>query len=183
MRDSAFPVLACSSLVLVVLLGVLNAAPSKNPVGLTLRDLGGQRVRLQAYRGHIVVLNFWATWCAPCTQEMPLLARTAEQYRSRGVTVVGASLDDSKTVKNIPAFVNKYQVTFPVWVGASGDNLDRFGLGDAVPATVIIDQDGHIVARVLGEIRKDELVDWLEWLLGDRKNPAPPSIVRHVGGK
>ena len=183
MRDFVSPVLACSSLVLVSFLGILNAAPNKNPVGLTLRDLGGQRVRLQDYRGHIVVLNFWATWCAPCTQEMPLLARTAEQYRSRGVTFVGASLDDSKTAKNVPGFVNEYQVAFPVWVGATGDNLDRFGLGDAVPATVIIDQDGHIVARVLGEIRKDELVDWLEWLLGDRKSPAPPAIVKRFGGK
>jgi thiol-disulfide isomerase/thioredoxin len=183
MRDFVSPVLACSSLVLVSFLGILNAAPNKNPVGLTLRDLGGQRVRLQDYRGHIVVLNFWATWCAPCTQEMPLLARTAEQYRSRGVTFVGASLDDSKTAKNVPGFVNKYQVAFPVWVGATGDNLDRFGLGDAVPATAFIDQDGHIVARVLGEIRKEELVDRLEWLLGDRKSPAPPAIVKRFGGK
>ena len=146
------------SLVLVAFLGILNAAPNKDPVGLTLRDLDGQRVRLPDYRGHILVLSFWATWCAPCTQEMPLLVRTAEQYRSRGVTFVGASLDDSKTGKNIPGFVNKYQVTFPVWVGTAGDNLDNFGLGDAVPATAFIDQDGHIVARVLGEIRKEELV-------------------------
>jgi len=72
---------------LAAFLGILNAAPNKNPVGLTLRDLGGQRVHLQGYRG-IVVLNFWATRCASCAQEMPLLARTAEQYRSREVTLV-----------------------------------------------------------------------------------------------
>ena len=183
MRDSVSPVFACSCVVLAAFLGILKAAPRRNAVDLTLRDLGGQRVRLQDHRGRIVVLNFWATWCAPCTQEMPLLARTAERYRSRRVALVGASLDDSKTGKNIPGFVNRYQINVPVWIGATGDNLDRFGLGDAVPATAFIDPDGHIVARVLGEIREEELVDRLEWLLGDRKSPAPSTIVKHFGGK
>jgi hypothetical protein len=114
---------------------------------------------------------------------MPLLVATEREYRSRGVAFIGASLDDWKTRKNVPKFVNEYQVSFPVWVGATGDDLAKFRMGEGLPATAFIDQDGHIVARVLGEISKGELVERLEWLVGNRATPAPLELVRHSGNK
>jgi thiol-disulfide isomerase/thioredoxin len=147
---------------------------------LSLKSLDGQRVRLSQYRGKIVLLNFWATWCGPCNAEMPMLAEAEKDYSSRGVTFIAASLDDAKGRKQIPAFVSKHHVSFPVWLGATGDDLDRLGMGLAVPATAFLDQEGHIVFRVQGQIRDEELKERLEWLLGSRTGQAPPAVVRQL---
>ncbi len=167
---------------LAILVSALLAIVAKEPpkAELTLKDAGGQKVSLRDYRGKIVVLNFWATWCGPCNDEMPMIVEIEREYRNRGVAFVAASLDDSKTKSRIPAFLSKYQVEFPVWYGATGDDLARLGLGEAVPATVFIDQEGHITARVLGQMRKDELKERLDWLTGDRTGPAPQPIVKHL---
>src|SRR5258707_15769806 len=111
----------CRSIQLIAFAALLAAAPKVRTADLMLRDLNGKRVHLQDYRGQIVVLNFWATWCGPCTREMPLLMATEREYGSRGVAFIGASLDDWKTRKNVPKFVNEYQLSFPVWGGPTGD--------------------------------------------------------------
>src|SRR5579885_134033 len=80
---------------------------------LSLKDFSGRKVRLSAYRGKFVLLNFWATWCVPCNVEMPLLVEAERQYRSRDVVFLGVSLDDSKTVRQIPEFLKKYSVAYP----------------------------------------------------------------------
>jgi hypothetical protein len=67
-----------------------------------------------------------------------------------------------------------------VWVGATADDLDRLQLGLAVPDTAFVDENGMIIARVLGEIRRPELDQRLPWLTGDRKNPIPPALVNHM---
>lgn len=157
-------------------------AQSKPPAKaeLSLKDLGGKTVRLQELRGKIVVLNFWATWCGPCREELPLMVKTAQEYASRDVLFIGASLDGSKSIKGIPEFVERYHVTFPIWTGASADDLDRLKMGPGVPATAFIDRDGQIVSRVSGEIRPDELTGRIDWLLSDRGGPAPESFVNHL---
>lgn len=143
-------------------------------------DLAGKRVRLRDYRGRVVVLNFWATWCAPCNAEMPLLVDAEKEYGARGVAFIGASLDDPKTRSKIPEFIGKYGVGFPVWLGATGDDLARLRLGEAVPATAFIDRDGRIATRVSGQIRAPELKERIEWLLGDRAAAPPAPFVSHL---
>jgi thiol-disulfide isomerase/thioredoxin len=170
-------------ILLISFAAILAAAPKVRTADLRLKDLNGKRVRLQDHRGQIVVLNFWATWCTPCMREMPLLVATEREYGFRGVAFIGASLDDWKTRKNIPKFVNEYKVSFPVWVGTTGDDLVKLGMEDGLPATAFIDQDGRIVARVLGEISQGELIERLEWLLGNRTTPAPLEVVRHSGNQ
>jgi thiol-disulfide isomerase/thioredoxin len=147
---------------------------------LTLKDMNGKKVRLRDLQGKIVVLNFWATWCGPCNQEMPLLVEAEKEYGPRGVVFIGASLDDEKTRANIPAFLRKYQVAFPVWVGAGPDELEKLGMGEAVPDTAFIDAEGRIVARVLGEIRKEELAERLQWLTGKQTGSPPEAKVVHL---
>ena len=73
---------------LIAFAALLAAASKPRTADLTLRDLNGKRVRLQDHRGQIVVLNFWATWCAPCMREMPLLVATEREYGSRGVAFI-----------------------------------------------------------------------------------------------
>ncbi|MGH9796245.1 MAG: TlpA family protein disulfide reductase [Candidatus Acidiferrales bacterium] len=174
-----------SSAVLVAV-GILpGVAASKNPrpVDLSLKDMQGQKVRLKQYRGKVVVLNFWATWCVPCREEMPMFVEAEKEYANRGVVFVAASLDDSQSRKKIPEFLSQYNIGFPVWIGASSMDLDDLKLGQGIPATAFLDREGRIVARVLGQVPKDELKERLDWLTGDRKGPAPKPLVVHLPGK
>ena len=148
---------------------------------LVLKDASGERVRLSDYRGKVVVLNFWATWCAPCRDEIPVLVELEKEYRSRGVVFIGASLDEERTSRQIPDYLARYGVKYPVWYGAGRGDLDRLGFDQAVPATAFLDQEGRIGARVLGEIRKREINDRLDWLVGDWTGPAPQALVNHLG--
>ena len=149
-------------------------------VDLTLQDGGGQKVRLRDLRGKPVVLNFWATWCGPCNAEMPMLVEMEKQYGSRGVVFIGASLDDAKTKARIPEFVAQYKIGFPVWYGATADDLDKLKMGGAAPSTAFLDAEGHIVARIMGQARPEEVKERLDWLTGDKSGPAPQALVKHL---
>ncbi|MEK6323196.1 MAG: TlpA disulfide reductase family protein [Acidobacteriota bacterium] len=163
---------------------ICSAAPSglaRDPATLVLKDLSGSERSLSDYRGRIVVLNFWATWCIPCLTEMPLLASVQHRYATNGVQVIGASADQPKTQKEIPRFISKLKINFPVWVGATTSHMQALGLGEALPATAIIDRDGKIVARIQGVLDKAELERLVEWLIGDRQLPAPSTLVEKLG--
>jgi thiol-disulfide isomerase/thioredoxin len=149
---------------------------------LALRDLSGRRVRLQDYRGRIIVLNFWATWCSPCAREIPVFVNAHTEYQSSGIVFIGASLDNKKTRSKIPEFVKKYGINFPILVGATSDDLATITLGTVTPATVFIDRNGEIVARILGELHPGELTERIDWLLGNRAAPRPEALIRHLGG-
>ncbi len=152
----------------------------ETPVDLTLTGQDGKKVHLHDFAGKPVVVNMWATWCLPCREEMPMMVEAEKAWGPKGVVFIGASLDDSKTKKNIPAFVKQYQITFPVWSGATPDDLDKLKLGEAVPDTVFMDGDHIIFSRARGEIHRPELDERLEWVTGDRKGPPPQALIVHL---
>ncbi len=164
----------------VLLATALALAADAPKVDLTLKNANGEKVRLRDLRGKPVVLNFWATWCVPCAAEMPILVDLEKDYSPRGVVFLAASLDDAKTKAKIPAFLAEHKVGFKVWYGASADDLDQLKLGGAVPDTAFLDPEGHILFRILGQARPEEVKERLEWLTGDRSKPSPPALVKHL---
>jgi thiol-disulfide isomerase/thioredoxin len=157
-------------------MGLSADAPTSD---LALKDATGRKVRLRDLRGKVVLLNFWATWCEPCHAEMLALVDIEWQYAGR-VAFIGASLDDAKSAAGIPAFVSRYKIDFPIWYGATLDDLDRLKMGNAVPATAFLDAQGHLAARILGQARPEEVKERLDWLTGDRSGPPPPPLVKHL---
>ncbi len=151
----------------------LGAAP------LDLADLSGQARSLDEYRGRIVILNFWATWCQPCREEMPILASAHESYRDRGVVVVGASADEEGRNDQVRKFVDEAGIGFPVWMGATIPDMQEMGLGEALPATAILDRDGGAVFRIKGPLTRDMLEERIDWMLSDR-SAAPPQTTLNL---
>lgn len=166
--------------------GLLAAPPVRadagSPVALSFKNLQGKRVHVSDYRNQVVVLNFWATWCPPCRAELPLLLQAQHDYASKGVVILGVSLDDKHAKKDVEAFVKKQDLDFSIWVGASADDLKTLDMGQAIPATAFIDRDGRIVARILGQMRSGEIQERLDWLLSDRTGPPPRALVTHLDG-
>jgi thiol-disulfide isomerase/thioredoxin len=163
---------------LLPLAGISQHSPG---VELVLKSIDGQRIRLKDYRGNILLVNFWATWCAPCNAELPLLVKEKENYRSRGVVFIAASVDNAKARNQVRAFVSQKQVPLLVCLGATGDDLDRFEMERAVPSTAFLDLQGHIVFRIIGPMREEELRERLDWLIGARTCPPPAALVKHLG--
>ena len=164
-----------------LLLPLSGISQHSRGVELSLKSIDGQGVRLKDYRGKIVVVNFWASWCGPCRAEMPLLAKAEEDYRSADAIVIAASVDDAKTRNQVRTFVDRIQGRLLVCIGANSDDLDRLGMGPAVPSTAFLDQQGHIVFRITGPMREEELRERLDWLVGSRAGPAPAAFVKHLG--
>lgn len=148
---------------------IAESEPEVNRVGaeveLTLKDLFGVDQKLSALRGRVVVLNFWATYCLPCRKEMPDLAAIQSQFAALGVQVVGAAADSEADRPKVMQFIKEAKLNFPVWLGASAEDMAKFGLGSALPGTVVIGRDGKIVATYRGIIKVAELQKQLEALL------------------
>jgi thiol-disulfide isomerase/thioredoxin len=134
-------------------------------IELSLKDLAGIDQRLSAYRGRIVVLNFWATWCVPCKQEMPDLAAIQNEYAAFGVQVVGASADPFSDRAKVVQFIKQSKINFPVWLGATTADMGRFGVGPGLPATVVIGRDGKIAVLHYKVIQQAQLKKEIDRLL------------------
>jgi len=179
-----------SRLLGVMLLGVaaaqfvsLGQSDEEKPAALTLKDMQGKKAKLSDLRGKIAVLNFWATWCGPCNVEMPMLLTAAKSYADKNVAFVGASVDSPETQGKVGAYVQKLQITYPIWVGATDVDMKRLQIGNEVPATLFLDEKGIVRARILGQMRQGEIEERLDWLLRNQQGKAPDSLVKHLDAK
>jgi thiol-disulfide isomerase/thioredoxin len=136
---------------------------------------------LQPYRGKVVVLNFWASWCAPCRAEIPVLVRLQRDYGPRGVQVIGASIDEPESRDAAEAFARRMGVDYPVWHGRSTADMAALRLATSIPATAVFDRDGRLAFRLIGEAREVDLSARLEWLLGPRAGQPPPELLLPAG--
>jgi len=141
-------------------------------VDLTLKDPFGATQNLSALKGRIVVLNFWATYCIPCRQEMPDLAAIQNEYAALGVQVVGASTDQAGDRAKVLQFVKETKVNFPIWMGATTGDMIRFGLGAALPGTVVIGRDGSIARVISGIVNQADLKKQVDTMLAAAEKTA-----------
>ncbi len=139
---------------------------------LKLKDLYGAEQSLANYKGRIVILNFWATYCVPCRAEMPDLSVIQNEFAALGVQVIGASTDEAADRPKVLKFIKEVKINFPVWLGASSADTLRFGVGTALPATVIIDKDGKVFKTISGIINQTDLRRDVEKLLQDAEKQA-----------
>jgi cytochrome c biogenesis protein CcmG, thiol:disulfide interchange protein DsbE len=117
--------------------------------------LDGGRDSLAARRGSAVLLNVWATWCAPCREEIPALELLHEEYGAAGLGVVGVSIDQRGQERAIREFLAEFGATYPVWLDPSGDVQSIFGTV-GVPSTYLIDPGGRVVWKHVGPVRADD---------------------------
>ena len=113
-----------------------------------LSTLDGHELSLSEFRGRIVVVNFWATWCAPCRVEMPWLSELGIRYRAKGLTILGVSVDDEDRDR-VGRFVRDRKVTYPILL-KDGDVEARYGGVQFLPQTFFIDRRGRVTERIYG---------------------------------
>jgi thiol-disulfide isomerase/thioredoxin len=123
---------------------------------------GGPSVRLAAYRGRAVVVNFWASDCGPCKQEMPRLQEASRRWGGKSVSVVGIDVLDSNAAAK--SFARKHGVTYAIGEDPVGDTATRYGVA-WTPTTFFIDRRGRIVKRVLGPVSKSALDEQIQHAL------------------
>ncbi len=121
----------------------LKAAPD-----FTLNDLDGQAVTLSSYAGKVVILDFWATWCAPCRYEVPHLVELQERFGARGLQVLGVTLDRAQTAGDVIPFSRRYSMNYPI-LWAEIPVLETYGVL-SIPVTLLITRDGKIYRRFTG---------------------------------
>ena len=140
---------------------------------LSLPDLDGQKRQLSQLKGQVVVVNFWATWCGPCKAEMPEFTKVHAEYKDRGVEFVGAANETKASRDKVREFVSRLQIRFPIWLEMSADHMEAFGLGDGLPGTVVVDQQGKVAARIRGVTDAAQLRELIDRLLLAASATAP----------
>jgi thiol-disulfide isomerase/thioredoxin len=141
--------------------GVLVGKPA--PLHFTLKDMDGADVQLASFKGKVIVLNFWATWCGPCKAEIPSLVELQTQYRD-DLVVLGFSVDD--TPDKMKPYATQYKINYPLLVGNGREDVqDAYGPLWGIPVSVIIDREGKIAKKHSGIASKEQFEREIKLLL------------------
>jgi cytochrome c biogenesis protein CcmG/thiol:disulfide interchange protein DsbE len=123
--------------------------PKTAPLNYTLKDMNGKAVRLADYKGKVIMLNFWATWCGPCQAEIPMFVKLQDKYRDKGLVFLGVSIDDEPPV--LLSYASRMKMNYPVLVGSEHEDLqEAYGPMVGIPTTVMIGRDGSICTKYMG---------------------------------
>ena len=143
------------------------ARPNEKAPRLELKDLRGRVRRLADYRGRVVLLNFWATWCPPCRAEVPDLVRWQREYGKDGLQVVGVTQPPTD-VARVRRFVRRHRVSYPVLLVAA-DTRALFAAGETLPLSVVIDREGTVREVIKGILLPEEFEEKIKPLLAGAK--------------
>ncbi len=145
--------LPCLALLTAGILSTACSAKAATAPPFDLQDLNGKSVKLSDFKGKVVILDFWATWCPPCRAEIPHFVELQKQYRDKGLVIVGVSLDQGGP-DVVSSFVKQQGINYPIVMGTE-DVSSRYGDIQAIPTTFVIDQNGNIVDKHEGFTDKD----------------------------
>lgn len=137
--------------------------------GFTLQGLTAENLSLSDYRGKVVLLNFWATWCMPCRQEMPSMERLWQKYQNRDLVILAVSTDEGSPVR-VRSFVKRLKLSFPVVLDPESTVSDRYQVS-GLPVSFLIDQQGRIVGKITGSAdwMSEKSIAQIETLLNERE--------------
>ncbi len=149
-------------------IGIQSFRETRRAPDCCLKGLNGEKVQLRAFRGKITLLNFWASWCGPCKEEMPSIASLYEHYKERDFVFLTISVDYESS-EPVRKFIEKHRYRFPVLLDPKGKALDLFEV-NKIPATLIIDKKGKMIGRVIGPRNwsSPEVFSLIDQLLDDR---------------
>jgi thiol-disulfide isomerase/thioredoxin len=142
-----------------------NDGSSETLMTLRLADLEGRQQTIDQWRGKVLVVNFWATWCAPCREEIPVFVKLQDKYRDRGLQFVGVAIDERDKVQS---FAREFGINYPVLLGTIDTVEISRQAGNtigALPFTLVLDRGGRIVSRELGQAQERRLEARLQPLL------------------
>lgn len=144
--------------------GVSPMSERKTATNFTLKDLNGGNWNFAEQRGKVVVVNYWATWCPPCRVETPGLVNLANEYKSRGVEVIGVTMDEDLAA--VPPFVESYQIKYPILTPGYDPNLSPDGM--ALPTTFLYDKNGRLAKKYTGIVLESTFKSDVEVLLNEQ---------------
>jgi peroxiredoxin len=133
-------------------------------LNFTVKDMNGKDVAFSAYKGQVVLLDFWATWCPPCRKEIPGFVELYNTYKARGFIVLGVSMDD--TIADVKKFAKTYKMNYPVLIGHEREDLQKaFAPMPGFPTSFVIGRDGKICSRHTGFVAKEQFERRIKTLL------------------
>ena len=131
-------------------------------LSLTMKDMNGADYKLADLKGKVVLVNFWASWCAPCLAEIPEFIKVREEYHDKGFEIIGISTDD--TPEQLRDFATKFKTNYPL-LQVTGEAEDAYGPVFGLPTSIIVARDGSICKRHFGPLSKEQLEKEIKGLL------------------
>ena len=153
--------LAALSMGLALVFGAMvllnNSIPAddyKSAPDFKLTDLDGKKITLSDYEGKVLFVNFWATWCPPCRQEIPGFIKAYEKYKDDGLVILGVAVSDKE--KTVKAYVDRFEISYPVAMGDMKIIRD-YEPGNAIPSTIVVDREGNIFHKHVGFMEQSQV--------------------------
>ena len=138
--------------------GACPVAAKAANLNFTFKDLQGKSVTLSDYKGKVVLLDFWATWCPPCRKEIPGFIELYNTYKSRGLVVIGVSMDDTEDIADVQRYAAQLKIDYPILLGFGRENDLKPAFGELpLPTSFIIARNGSICARHDGLTAKEQV--------------------------
>ncbi|HFD12902.1 MAG TPA: TlpA family protein disulfide reductase [Crenotrichaceae bacterium] len=163
-------VIRCFLLLCCIFPLIVYGATEQRLPDVSLPDITGKTYSLRdGWKNHMLLVNFWATWCAPCRKEMPELSGLQNEYKDRGLRIIGIAIDDKKSIQT---YLQKYPVNYPILVAPDVGTLLSAEMGNrmgVLPFSVFVDRNGMIEFTHTGLVSRDLVTGWMKDQSADKR--------------